>query len=221
MDRCNSEWMRPNSLNTNHCCSNKLTFSIFLLRFSQFQDSFVFRKFSIGLTSQPMILFCDLNFVPIFMSSANTYTLTYISISNARNQKLSHFSLLKWNERNGWEKRRHNKFKARIDFAHYILKMETNYIYVTFIIISISVSSCSSHQHLQMDFRWIYNRDWVSFFLERKKTVYFAIKHQIRVQKSQNYETHKTSLEHSYTHFFIVCLSVFLLSLRYIKWNGH
>lgn len=92
-------WMWRNSLNANHCCSNKLTFFGLLLLSNQFQNPFVFPKFSIDLTSQPMILFCDLNFVPIFMSSTNN-THTYISINNARNQKLSHFSLLKWNEQN-------------------------------------------------------------------------------------------------------------------------
>lgn len=133
-----------------HCTIQAIVFQINWPSFCFFSRSIpgylsTAKKNSIDLTS-PMISFCDLNFLSPFFCHQHTHTAyTHVSINNARNQKLSHFSLRTKCE---GANRRHNEFQARIEFAHYMLKMETNYIYVTLIIISISVFLGRLYHHL-------------------------------------------------------------------------
>lgn len=100
-------------------------------------------------------------------------------------------------------------------------KMETNYIYVTLIIISISILVVSFRNGL-----WIYNRAQVfSFFfcsVCSRKTVYFAIKHHTHTHTANktNPEIMRHIRHHLNMHLCYRLLSLYFgVRIRYqMKW---
>lgn len=152
---------------------------------------------------------------PIFMSSTNTHcTHTYFN-KQCTKSEIESFFIVEMKRAKTKRNRRHHNFKARIDFAHYPLKMETNYIYVTFIIISISVLSSLRINISQMDFVeftigiefcCFYSRGWTTG--KKRFILQSSIKYEHKNPKIMRHTRHRLSI-HTFLYRLFVCFCFF------------